>query len=134
MNIVKLAVGINSLKDLKNTQELKRKQYGNNTHITRLFPKKHTELKNSGSMYWVINGFISVRQKIIDIKKVEHDDGVNYCHIILDKTLVETHVIRLRPFQGWRYLSIEKSPQDLSYDKKEIIGELVKILKELCII
>lgn len=133
MNIVKLAVGINSVKDLKSRQEVKRKQYGNNTHITRLFPKKHSELKNSGSMYWVINGFISVRQEIIDIKKVEHDDGVNYCHIILDKKLFETQVIRMRPFQGWRYLSIEKTPQDLS-DKKEINGELVKILKELCII
>lgn len=133
MNIVKLAVGINSIQDLKSRQEVKRKQYGNNTHITRLFPKKHSELINSGSMYWVINGFISVRQKIIDIKKVEHDDGVNYCHIILDKKLFETQVIRMRPFQGWRYLSIEKTPQDLS-DKKEINGELVKILKELCII
>ena len=133
MNIVKLAVGINSVKDLKSRQEVKRKQYGNNTHITRLFPKKYSELINSGSMYWVINGFISVRQKIIDIKKVEHDDGVNYCHIILDKKLFETQVIRMRPFQGWRYLSIEKTPQDLS-DKKEINGELVKILKELCII
>ena len=133
MNIVKLAVGIDSVKDLKNRQELKRKQYGNNTHITRLFPKKYIELKNSGSMYWVINGFISVRQKIIDIKKVEHDDGVNYCHIILDKKLFETQVIRTRPFQGWRYLSIEKTPQDLS-NNEEINGELVKILKELCII
>lgn len=133
MNIVKLAVGINSIQDLKSRQEVKRKQYGNNTHITRLFPKKHSELKNSGSMYWVINGFISVRQEIIDIKKVEHDDGVNYCHIILDKELFETQVIRMRPFQGWRYLSKEKTPQDLS-DKKEINGELVKILKELCII
>ena len=134
MNIVKLAVGINSVEDLKDRQELKRQKYGNNTHITRLFPKKYLEVKNNGSMYWVINGFISVRQKIRDIKKVEHDNGVQYCHIILDKKLIETQVIRYRPFQGWRYLNMEKAPKDLSLDEKKLDGELIKILKELCII
>jgi hypothetical protein len=85
-------------------------------------------------MYWVINGFISVRQKIRDIKKVEHDNGIQYCHIILDKKLIETQVIRYRPFQGWRYLNMEKAPKDLSLDEKRLDGELIKILKELCII
>ena len=40
MNIVKLAVGINSISELRSKQEFKRKKYGNNNHITRLFPKK----------------------------------------------------------------------------------------------
>ena len=71
MNIVKLAVGINSISELRSKQEFKRKKYGNNNHITRLFPKKHIEIKNGGSMFWVINGFISARQEIKDIKKVE---------------------------------------------------------------
>ena len=134
MNIIKLAVGINSVEDLKDRQELKRQKYGNNTHITRLFPKKYLEVKNNGSMYWVINGFISVRQKIRDIKKVEHDNGIQYCHIILDNKLIETQVIRFRPFQGWRYLNMEKAPKDLSLNEKRLDGELIKILKELCII
>ena len=113
MNIVKLAVGINSISELRSKQEFKRKKYGNNNHITRLFPKKHIEIKNGGSMFWVINGFISARQEIKDIKKVEHDNGIKYCHIILDKKLIETQVIRYRPFQGWRYLNIEKSMETL---------------------
>ena len=134
MNIVKLAVGINSISELRSKQEFKRKKYGNNNHITRLFPKKHIEIKNGGSMLWVINGFISARQDIKDKKKVEHDNGIKYCHIILDKKLIETQVIKYRPFQGWRYLNMEKSPKDLSLDKGKIDGELVKTLKELCII
>ena len=134
MNIVKLAVGINSISELRSKQEFKRKKYGNNNHITRLFPKKHIEIKNGGSMFWVINGFISARQEIKDIKKEEHDNGIKYCHIILDKKLIETQVIRYRPFQGWRYLNMEKSPKDLSLDKGTIDGELVKTLKEICII
>ena len=48
MNIVKLAVGINSISELRSKQEFKRKKYGNNNHITRLFPKKHIEIKNAG--------------------------------------------------------------------------------------
>jgi hypothetical protein len=134
MNLIKLAVGIKNTDDLRLRQELKRQKYGYNTHITRLFPKRHIEIKNGGSMYWVINGFISARQKIKDIKKVEHDDGIKYCHIILDLKLIDTQVIRYRPFQGWRYLTVEKAPKDLSINNKEISGELIKILKELCII
>ena len=55
MNIVKLAVGINSISELRSKQEFKRKKYGNNNHITRLFPKKHIEIKNGGSMFWAVS-------------------------------------------------------------------------------
>ena len=50
-------------------------------------------------MYWIINGYISVRQKIINLEKVKHEDGKNYCHIILDQRLVETRQFAIGLFK-----------------------------------
>jgi len=101
MNLVKLAVGIKSVNELKTRQTLRYKKHNKNIHITRLFPKKFESIKNKGSMFWVINGYISVRQKIVSLEKVKHEDGKNYCHILLHKDLIETRNIRHRAFQGW---------------------------------
>ena len=133
MNIVKLAVGIKSFNELRLKQVDRYKRYDQNVHITRLFPKSYEIVKNKGSIYWIINGYISARQKIIDLKKVKHEDGKNYCHIILDKELIETRTIKHRPFQGWRYLRPEKSPKDLANDQYSN-SELFKILEELYLI
>ena len=135
MNLIKLAVGINNINELRVRQALRYKKYNQNLHITRLFPKKHEIIKTKGSMFWVVNGYISARQKIIDLQRVEHDDGKNYCHIIFDKTIIETQVISHRPFQGWRYLRPEKAPRDLIVNEsKNNNGKLYAILEELCII
>jgi len=134
MNLIKLAVGITNINELIERQSLRYKKYNQNLHITRLFPKKYEIIKDKGSMFWIINGYISVRQKIIDFNKVKHDDGKFYCHIVLDKNLINTQIIRHKPFQGWRYLKDEKAPKDLA--AKELInpGKLYKALEELCII
>ncbi len=133
MNLVKLAVGISTINDLKVKQSLRFKTHNQNIHITRLFPKKFEIVRKKASMYWVINGYISVRQIIIDLKKVKHDDGKNYCHIILDQELTETRKMRYRPFQGWRYLSSERCPKDLAKGKYED-SDLYKTLEDLCIV
>ena len=134
MNLKKLAVGVKNLEDLKIKQDLRYKKFNENVHITRLFPKKYEMIKDEGSMYWVINGYISVRQKIIDIKKIEHEDGLKYCHLILDNALIETQAVKQRPFQGWRYLHPERTPMDLNINRKNASSELYRILEDLCII
>ncbi len=134
MNLVKLAVGIKSVNELKVRQALRYKKHNKNLHITRLFPKKFELIKNKGSMFWVINGYISVRQKIVSLKKVKHEDGKNYCHILLDQELIETRNTRYRAFQGWRYLKPENSPKDLLRDESKLNSELYKILQDLYLI
>tara|TARA_Y100001954_G_C15568846_1_gene482464 strand:- start:227 stop:631 length:405 start_codon:yes stop_codon:yes gene_type:complete len=134
MNLLKLAVGIKSFNELKLKQSIRFKQHNQIIHITRLFPKKFELIKNRGSMYWIINGYISVRQKIINLEKVKHEDGKNYCHIILDQRLVETRQIRYRAFQGWRYLRPENTPEDIQGEKYKSNSQLYKILEDLCLI
>ena len=134
MNLLKLSVGIKNIDELRERQIFNVNKYKKNIHITRFYPKKYEIIKNEGSMFWIINGYISARQKIIDFNKVEHEDGKLYCHIILDKNIIDTQVISHRPFQGWRYLVNDKAPKDLAVNEKINKGKLYKRLEDLCIL
>ena len=118
VNIVKLAVGIQSVEELALIQRQFLNQPGIHAnegfyHSTKLMPKKHEAIVESGSLYWVIKGVICARQKIIAITKQEEADGVKRCKIYLDASIIKTTPIRKRPFQGWRYLKKNKTPADI---------------------
>ena len=118
VNIVKLAVGIQSVEELALIQRRFLNQAGalaNNGfyHSTKLMPKKHEAIVKSGSLYWVIKGVICARQKIVAITKQEDSDGIKRCKIFLNDTIIKTTPIRKRPFQGWRYLKRNKTPADI---------------------
>ena len=115
MNLLKLAVGIKSIDELRERQIFNANKYKKNIHITRLYPQKHEIIKNQGSMFWIINGYISARQKIIDFNKVEHDDGKLYCHILLDKNIIVyllCKVMRNRSLMSFSVDTIDKMYND----------------------
>ena len=118
VNIVKLAVGVQSVEELVLIQKRFLNQAGVHTskgfyHSTKLMPKKHEAIVESGSLYWVIKGVICARQKIVEIIKQEDTDGVKRCRIYLDNSIIKTTPIRKRPFQGWRYLKRNRTPSDI---------------------
>jgi len=118
VNIVKLAVGVRSVEELALIQKRFLNQPGFQTgkgfyHSTKLMPKKHEAVVESGSLYWVIKGVICARQKIVEIVKQEDPDGVKRCRIYLDSSIIKTTPIRKRPFQGWRYLKKNRTPADI---------------------
>ena len=118
VNIVKLAVGVQSIEELALIQRRFLNQAGNLAnngfyHSTKLMPKKHEAIVKSGSLYWVIKGVICARQKIVAITKQEDADGIKRCKIFLNNTIIKTTPIRKRPFQGWRYLKRNKTPADI---------------------
>ena len=117
IHIVKLCVGIDSVEHLA---EYRARTYAPgepNRHITRMFPRRATEILNGGSLYWVIKGIIQVRQKIIGLEEVIGDDGIRRCAIIMEPELVRTSPAQRRPFQGWRYLEPDNAPADLPRQK-----------------
>ncbi len=118
VNIVKLAVGVQSVEELALIQQRFLSDSDNHKinyfyYTTKLMPKKHTAIVESGSLYWVIKGVICARQKIVAITKQKDSDGINRCYIFLDNSIVKTTPIRKRPFQGWRYLKKNKTPADI---------------------
>jgi hypothetical protein len=119
LHLIKLCVGVTDIADLAAWQK-KRRAEGKrryNIHVTRAFPKRGEELLAGGSLYWVIQGRIRVRQRLIGIS--EHvgnrndEGGVLHCELQLDPKLIEVAPRHHRPFQGWRYLEPKDAPPDL---------------------
>ena len=42
------------------------------------------------------------------------EDGIERCRIVLENSFIPTRWQPKRPFQGWRYLTIEDAPPDAS--------------------
>lgn len=115
INLVKLCVGAEKVEDLTAWQQMRMGQTGlpNPRHITRMWPKRASELLNGGSLYWVFKGVILARQQLLALDEVIGDDGIRRCALVLDKEVIRTQPAPRRPFQGWRYLPPEDSPADL---------------------
>ncbi|MCZ4353497.1 DUF1489 domain-containing protein [Roseovarius aestuarii] len=115
LNLIKLSVGTDSVDDLIAWQTNPRSQGADGTprHVTRMWPRRDSELLNGGSIYWVIQGLIQCRQRIIRLDEVIREDGIRRCGIILDGDIIRTTTVQKRPFQGWRYLPGSEAPVDL---------------------
>ena len=82
-------------------------------HVTRMFPRRGTELLDGGSIYWVVKGVVQARQKLLGLEKRVGADGIERCAILIDPPLILTEPQPRRAFQGWRYLPAEDAPADL---------------------
>lgn len=115
MHLIKLSVGSESVESLTDWQETGavRTADGYPCHITRMWPKREADIKNGGSIFWVIKGTIQCRQRIIRFDEVFGSDGIRRCAFVLDPEIHRTQAALKRPFQGWRYLKPEDAPADL---------------------
>jgi hypothetical protein len=120
LHLIKLCVGCDSVSDLEDwiKQKLKEKkrrgQKAEHIHTTRMVPKRADELITGGSLYWVIRGQVTCRERILDIRPFTDKDGIGRCRVVLDGKLV---LVEPRPrgaFQGWRYLQANEAPRDLA--------------------
>ena len=81
LHLVKLCVGIESVEQLIT---FRAQQNGaSSAHVTRMTPKRGSELLDGGSLYWVIKGHIQARQQILPLDPVEGADGISRCAIVL---------------------------------------------------
>ena len=116
VHILKLCVGIDSIDHLieirKGREHLLPDGTPYNYHITRSRPKRGPEILDGGSLYWIIKGFIQVRQRIIGLDRIETETGVK-CKIIMDTNIIRTESQPRRPHQGWRYLETADVPKDI---------------------
>ncbi len=118
VHLIKLCVGVEDIDHLARLQAARlQKAAAENRppvlrHVTRNMPRRADEVLAGGSLYWVIRGFIRVRQRIVGLEPVT-DDGRPACAIILDPVLQRTSLEACRPFQGWRYLEAGRAPYDV---------------------
>lgn len=116
IHLIKLSVGTESVDDLIAWQTRQEAQTGDGfpRHVTRMWPRRESEVLNGGSIYWVIKGVVQARQPILRLDEVKRQDGIRRCAIVLDPELIRTAPAIKRPFQGWRYLEPKDAPPDLT--------------------
>lgn len=118
VHLLKLCVGISEVAELeasvrRRTAEAEaRGEVPRHRHITRQTPRRAAEILDGGSLYWVISGFIQVRQRILGLDDHASQDGILRCAIQLEPRLHATQPMPRRPFQGWRYLDPDDAPAD----------------------
>ena len=134
LHLIKLCVGVESISDLEKRIKgrLKvRRDAGEKSprpvHRTRMVPKRQDELLDGGSIYWVIKGQVAARQEIRGVEPFKDEDGVGRCFIVLDKKVTPVMPRRMRPFQGWRYLTDKDAPPDITKG----LGEAAEMPEEL---
>ena len=120
VHLIKLAVGCEGVAHLREFQASRFAGHdipgrvGEIWHRTRIGPRRRDELLDGGSIYWVIRRAVQARQRILELRSVTCDDGIERCEFILDPEIVQTRPQPRRAFQGWRYLDIADAPEDLS--------------------
>ena len=73
LHLLKLCVGVDSIADLEGWIEENRAHHQRlgrpyeQTHTTRMMPKRRDELLAGGSLFWVVRGQIACRQSLLAV-------------------------------------------------------------------
>jgi hypothetical protein len=132
VHLIKLCVGVSEVAQLVEEHErlakkaLKRNKPVEDSHWTRMFPKRADEVTGGGSLYWVIKGVIRVRHRILRLDEVADADGQQYCAIIYDPKVILVEPRPRRAFQGWRYLEADDAPRDLPNQRQAMSNALAE--------
>ena len=137
LHLLKLCVGAEGPEDLKQWQDTRADRWGGVVHVTRMWPRRESELLAGGSLYWVMKGSIACRQKIMSLEEVRGEDGVRRCAIVMERPIIRTAPSPRRAFQGWRYLAAEDAPRDtgvLGEEADELPEEMRRALAEIGVV
>jgi hypothetical protein len=137
LHLIKLCVGCDSISDLEEWIEENRvhhRRLGRDyeqTHTTRMVPKRMSELLKGGSLYWVIKGQVACRQPLLAIRPFTDSDGIGRCHLVLEPVLTPVDPRPYRAFQGWRYLTAKDAPRDLGQHASDVLTMPEAMRREL---
>ena len=118
LHLRKLAVGVRDVTDFE--RSVRRRMHGLERrgeplvlrHLTRHAPTRAGELLDGGSLYWIVDGLMIVRTRLLALERVNGPNGKR-CALVLEPKLVRTEPRPHRPFQGWRYLNASEAPPDI---------------------
>lgn len=137
VHLMRLAVGVRDIEHLAAIQKKRKsiilpKRAGRAvpTYTTHM-PKRTEDLLDGGSLYWVIKGWMRVRQRLLGFRPYVDEEGKARCMLLLDRELVTTLPTSFKPFQGWRYLAVGDAPKDLAKAGKGAAKMPPKMLAEL---
>ena len=133
LHLIKLCVGCDSIAELEAWIEenaLHHRRLGRpyeQTHTTRMVPKRLEELLDGGSLFWVIRGQVAARQALLDVRPFTDADGIGRCRLVLEPKVLAVEPRPYRPFQGWRYLAAGDAPRDIDANA----GDLARMPEDM---
>ena len=113
LHMLKLAVGVSDLAELKELQKERRKERGVYAFYTRNMPKREAEILDGGSIYWVVKGQIQARQRIKGFTPIVNRRGRPAVLVKFEAKITPTQLRPHRAFRGWRYFEPKEAPKDL---------------------
>jgi hypothetical protein len=128
LHLIKLCVGVSEIEEMRSWISISSGRGETLDHVTRMFPRRHTDILPGGSLYWVIRGLILCRQPIANLEPITTDDGIERCRIVFKPEIILVRPTPRRPFQGWRYLKGEDAPPDSPKNSAgEVMAENMRI-------
>ncbi len=139
LHMLKLSVGVKEVAQLRAIHTLRAAADPPLRHQTRMMPKRRDEILDGGSIFWVIGGFVQVRQRLLDIIEDRWDDGTPCAGLVLDPVLVPVEARPVKAFQGWRYLDAASAPPDVAAMRQAAGAQampeaMLRELRALCLI
>ena len=137
LHLLKLCVGCDTIRDLEDWIEENRAHHRRlgrsyeQTHTTRMVPKRMDAIVEGGSLYWVIKGQVACRQRLLAIRPFTDGDGIGRCRLVIEPVVVPVEPRPCRPFQGWRYLEAKDAPPDLSRASGDLAAMPETLRREL---
>jgi hypothetical protein len=111
LHLTKVAFGITAIEQL--AERLRTRALDGPVSLTtRYLPKRHEEVVDGGSLYWILKHQLVARSPILGFGEAE--GGKVAIHIDPDLVLVAARPKRAH--QGWRYLEAADAPVDLGGD------------------
>lgn len=134
LHLSRVAFGAAAFTDL--VQRIEANRTGNTVRLTtRYLPKRHAEILNGGSLYWIIKHQLVGRAPVLAFE--DRPDG--RIDMVLEAKVIPVSPIALRAHQGWRYLEDKDAPADLGSvsdgeDVSDLPPALLTELAELSLI
>ena len=127
LHLTKVAYGATSLEDLHAWFS----ERGDEALLTtRYMPKRHAEILDGGSLYWIYKHHLVARSAILRFAEAE----AGKTNIVISTALIPIHPVPRRAHQGWRYLADADAPRDVATGEGaqeamplELAGDLARL-------
>ena len=116
LHLTKVAYGAQSLEDLHGWFSTRGEEA---LLTTRYLPKRHAEITQGGSLFWIYKHQLVARSPILRFAEAEGGKT----HIVISTALIDVHPVPCRAHQGWRYFDHSNAPADLA--SGEVVGDVL---------
>jgi hypothetical protein len=126
LHLTRVAYGATSLAELVRRIE-SRAESGEVRLTTRFLPKRHTEILEGGSLYWIVKHQLVARAVIKGFEATPE----GRTDMVLEARVIPVRPLPRRAHQGWRYLEAADAPGDLGGDSPDEAALPPSLLREL---